>query len=124
MGKSILKFLAALLLGVTTVCAGAQTSHSVTLNWTAGSDDTGFIVYRASGACPSSVSNNPLTTGFTVLATLTAATPASYVDSTVTVGAWCYFVAGTAGGATSVPSNTANPSVLPFPVTGLTVNVK
>jgi hypothetical protein len=99
-----------------------STGHSVTLTWTAGSDDTGFNVYRASGTCPTS----PTTpwTGFTKITSITSATIVTYADTTVTVGQWCYFVTGTAGGAESVASNTVNPSVPPFPVSGLTAVVK
>lgn len=93
-------------------------SHSVTLGWTAGSDDTGFNVYRASGTCPATVS--PTTPGFTKLASPTATT---YADTTVTVGTWCYFVTGTASGAESVASNDVNPQVVPLAPTGLTITV-
>ena len=99
-------------------------THSVTLNWTAGTDDTGFIVYRASGTCPATVSSNPVTTGFTAVSTINSATTTNYIDTAVTYGTYCYFVVGTAGGLVSVPSNTVNPSVLPFPATGLTVTVQ
>ena len=122
--KKPLVLLTLFTLALAPALAQTTSGHSVTLNWAAGSDDTGFNVYRASGACPASVSANPLTTGFAQIASLTSATPASYEDTSVKVGTYCYFVTGTAGGAESVPSNTANPSVLPFPATGLTVTVK
>jgi len=77
----------------------AQSTHSVTLSWIAGADDTGFNIYRASGVCPASVSTTPITTGFAKVATLTSATPANYVDSTVVIGTYCYFITGTAGAA-------------------------
>src|SRR5271155_5194901 len=115
--------MAALLLSASAAIA----QHSATLSWTQSTDPvTGNNVYRASGACPTSVSDNPLTTDFTKIATLT--TPAvTYVDSTVTVGTWCYFVTAVNTADTpseSIPSNTQNPSVLLFPVSGLTVKVQ
>lgn len=126
--KKASKYLIALLLTLSTGCWAQTAGHSVALTWTAGLDNQGFNVYRSTGTCPASVSDAPLTTGFTKIASLTASTPTSYTDSSVTLGAWCYFVTATAqaNGTTleSGPSNTVNPSVLPFPVTGLTVQVK
>jgi hypothetical protein len=113
--KSLKTVLLGLLLSASSALAA---THSVGLSWVAGSDDTGFNVYRASGACPATVT--PTTTGFSKLGSATAA---AYTDSTVTLGVWCYFVTGTANSAESAASNSVNPTVAPFAPTSLTVTV-
>jgi hypothetical protein len=121
MKKVFIAAIAILALGVT---AHAQTTHKVTLSWTASSDSTtatpGTVsVLRASGVCPAT--GVPAT-----VTTLTTSAPAGgpYVDSTVTAGQYCYYVTATIGGATSVPSNTSGAPVPTFPPSGLTVVVQ
>lgn len=85
----------------------AQTTHSVVLNWndTANPAGTTYNVYRATGLC----SGSP---AFSKIATAVAAK--TYTDGTPTPGNYCYQVTATLNGAESAPSNTANPTVLPF----------
>src|SRR5271170_5352278 len=81
------------------------TGHTVNLSWTAGADDTGFKIYRTTGVCPTNITS---TTGFTLLATLTTATPTTYTDTGIVAGVYCYTVTGTAGGAESIPTTPVN----------------
>lgn len=98
------------------------TSHGYTLNWTAGSDDTGFKVYQASGTCPINLTI-PLPSTFTLLSTITSATTTTYTATGIAIGTYCIAVTGTASGAESNPA-TVNPSVPPFPVTHLTITIQ
>lgn len=103
--------------------AQAQTSHQVTLRWTASPDSTtatpGTVtVYRATAACPSSG------IGTLTYSKLTAAALAGgpYVDTAVTSGiTYCYYVTATIGGLESNPSNTFQgqiPVAAPTTLTG------
>jgi hypothetical protein len=112
--KSIKNLVWAMLLSAIPAMAA---SHSATLTWTPGADDTGFNVYRSSAACPTTAVTTT-TAGFSKIGSATSPT---YVDSTVTVGLFCYFVTGTAGGAESAPSNDVNVAITPFAPTVLTV---
>lgn len=107
------KFIA--VLALSSVAALAQSSHSVTLNWTPSTDTGGTVnVYRAPAAC----TTNP--TNFTQIKTgVVAAGP--YSDATVTVGAYCYHVTAVVNGAESLPSNNVNATVLPQSPSGLVV---
>jgi hypothetical protein len=97
--------------------ASAQAAHSVTLTWTASTDSgVAYNVYRGSGICPTSG-----TTGLTKLGSVAVGT-LTYTDSTVTPGAYCYYVTATLAGAESKPSNLVGPSILPGTVT-VTVTV-
>lgn len=94
-------------------------SHSVTLSWNPPADATSastVTVFRAAGACTG-------TPSFSSLASTQPMT-APYVDSTVTVGTFCYAVQHNLGGAVSVNSNLAPATVSPLPITTLTVTVK
>jgi len=110
----------ALVLGLS-VTASAQ-AHSVTLTLTKSTDDTGaagqgYTTWRTSGTCPASVTT---TTGFTAV-NATLFTGTTFTDTTVTPGAYCYVVTFTAAAATSLPSNTVNPAILPAKPTNVTV---
>lgn len=94
-------------------------SYSTALAWVAGTNASGYNVYRATGKCPAVV--NPTVAGFSKIG---SSTTVSYMDSTVTAGTWCYFVTGTDSGTESAPSNAATSYVVPAAPTGLTVTVK
>jgi fibronectin type 3 domain-containing protein len=93
----------------------AQSTHSVTLNWTPGADGGTITVYRAGAACSTNPTFSAIKSGVTVN---------SYVDTAVTAGTYCYKVTANLNGAESVPSNTANAPVLPQPASTLTVTVQ
>ena len=96
--------------------AFAQSTHSVTLNWTASPDGGTVTVYRAPAAC----STNP--TNFAVIKSgVVAAGP--YQDAGIAVGAYCYRVTAVVGGAESAPSSNANAPVLPQSPSNLVVTV-
>jgi hypothetical protein len=99
-----------------TSAAIAQSSHSVTLTWTASPDGGTVNVYRAPGACSTSAAFTKITTG------VVAAGP--YVDNGIAVGNYCYQVTAVVGGAESVPSNQAPASVLPSAPTVLVTVAK
>lgn len=105
------------ILALSSVAALAQSSHSVSLSWTPSTDTGGTVnVYRAPAACTA----NPTT--FTPLANgIVAAGP--YADTTVAVGAYCYYVTSVVNGAESLPSNKVTATVLPQSPTGLVVSV-
>lgn len=99
--------------------AGAQaqaTAHSATLTITPASDAvaaTVYNVYRAAGACPVTG------TGSLTFTKLTP-TPISvliYTDTTITAGAWCYYVTASLNGVESSPSVTAGGTAKPGVVT-------
>jgi|SRR6185437_76950 len=96
---------------VAAVAADAQTTtHSVTLSWVDNSNPTGttYNVYRASGLC----------SGSSVFSKLASAVAAfTYVDSTVTVGSYCYQVTAVSNSVEGAPSNQVNPTIGPFTVT-------
>jgi len=122
--KTKLSLLAALL--VLCLPASAQTKHamlgvafgqtsgapSATLTWTASATPGSTVtVYRCVGtSC----------TAFTQIATGIAA-GGPYVDTTVTAGAYSYYVTATVNGVASGPSNTATGTLSPLPPTGLSV---
>lgn len=117
--KTIKMLLAAALLSTGLALAQTVPSHSVTLTWTPPADATSsstVTIFRASGACTG-------TPTFTSLATGQSMT-APYVDSTVTVGAYCYTLQHDLGGAASIDSNLAPATVSPLPVLNVTVSVK
>jgi hypothetical protein len=90
----------------------ASSPHTATFTWTASVDGGSVSLYRASSAC----SATP--TSFTVVQSgLPAAGPAA--DSTVTAGAWCYYVTTTVQGLESAASNKITITVLPQPPAGL-----
>jgi hypothetical protein len=55
------------------------------------------------------------------MTTSSTATTGTYVDTSVTVGAYCYTVQQVLNGASSVDSNLAPVTVSPLPPTGLTL---
>lgn len=87
------------------------TPSGATLSWTASATPSTTVnVYRCSGvSC----------TTFTKIATGQAA-GGPYVDSTVTSGAYSYYVTAVGVGGESAPSNTATYTLAPLPPTGLT----
>lgn len=93
----------------------AQSTHSVTLTWTASPDGGTVNVYRAGAAC----STNPAS--FTQIKTgVVAAGP--YVDSEIAVGNYCYRVTAVVNGAESSPSNSVTASVLPQSPSNLVIS--
>jgi hypothetical protein len=91
---------------------GAQaTPTGAVLSWTASTTAGSTVnVYRCAGA---GCTPTKLTTG------VVAAGP--YTDTTVTAGAYSYYVTAVVNGAESGPSNTATVTISPNPPTGLTV---
>ena len=90
------------------LAVSAFAAHTVTLTWTDTLNPIGttYNVSRATGLC----SGTPAFSG--IAAALTTMT---YVDSTVTVGNYCYVVTATSNGATSANSNSAPAVILPYP---------
>ena len=93
-------------------------THSVTLTWQDGRNPTGttYNAYRAPGACGSA------TAVFTGVGL--GLTGLTYVDSTVSIGTYCYQVKATNGSTESAASNQAVAIVGLFAPFGLTVVVK
>jgi hypothetical protein len=110
-----MKLLALMLASVALIAA--QTSHSVTLNWTDTLNPSGTVynVYRATGLC----SGSPV---FSKIASAVAAK--TYQDSTVIPGNYCYEVTATANAVESAPSNTALAPVPSFVPQTLSVTVQ
>lgn len=118
-----LAFFGALLFAFCATLARAATTHSATLTWTAPADATSsstITVFRANAACSTNPTFTQLATGVSMFSS-GSTTTGSYVDTTVTVGTWCYTVQQDQNGATSVNSNLAPVSVSPLPPTTLTV---
>lgn len=97
-----------LLIVLITSMLQAQAAHSITLSWTdpIGGYPTGvtYSVYRAVGVCngiPAFV-KPPLASGLAVK---------TFIDSTVSVGSYCYVVTATVGGVESPPSLSAGATV-------------
>ena len=116
------KFLAVFMMAFAVSIAHTQTTnpHSVTLTWTAPADATAastVTIFRALGAC------NVATPPTTVLATGQSMTT-PYVDSTVSIGVYCYTIQHDLNGANSANSNLAPATVSPLPVVNVTVTVK
>lgn len=97
--------------------AMAQTTRSVTLNWTDTRNPAGttYNVFKAPAAC----SANP--TNFVRLASGIAVK--TYLDSGVPVGSYCYYVTAVYNAMESGPSPQAVAAVGPFSPDGLTVTV-
>lgn len=103
--------------------AAKAQSHSATLKWTASTDSTqtgaSVNVYRSTGACPAA---GTTPSGFTVLASkITAVT---YVDTTVGIGQFSYYVTEVVGTQESAPSNCVSTSILPASPTALTLTAQ
>ena len=97
-------------------------SHQAALTWTAPSDAVAgstYNVYRASGSCPVTA---PGTLTWTKL-TATSISVLTYTDTTITVGAWCYYVTQVQVGIESNPSTPAGGTARPNAVTVLTITV-
>lgn len=93
-------------------------THTVTLAWVdiqnpAGA--TSFSVYRATGVCSGSPSFSKIASAIVARA---------YVDSTVTVGNYCYYVTAMSSGVESGASNQALAPVPSFAPQMLTVTVQ
>lgn len=98
-----------LLLFAVMLCPAAHAqAHSVSLAWTASTDGGTVNVYRIPGSCPSST-----TTGNGTKLTAAPVAGTTYVDSTVLVGSYCYYVTAVLSGAESVPSNLVPAVILP-----------
>ena len=109
-----------LLILFTAVMLFAQSGHTVTLTWTASTDNgVQYNVYRASGVC-----TNPLPT-MTKLGTVSTLT---YQDTGVAPGTYCYYVTATENGAESAYSATGSNflslPINPAPPTTLQITVK
>lgn len=99
-----------------TCLAFAQAPHSVTLNWTDTQNPPGTTyVYRSATACAQATTFTSIASSLTTL---------TYVDSTVTVGKYCYQVTASLNGLESLPSNQTDAKVLPFAPTQGTPTVK
>lgn len=101
-------------------CSFAQTSRAVDLAWEHTGITTGFNVYRAAGSC-AAASPAP------VFAKLNPAaiTEKRYTDNSVVTGqVYCYRVTAIAGALESIPSNTAEAPIAPYPPNNLTVTVQ
>jgi hypothetical protein len=105
------------------LASGAQAqAHSATLSWTAPSDAVSgstYNVYRASGSCPATV-----TPGSPWVQLKTGLTTTSYTDSTITVGAWCFYVTQVQASIESAPSTDAGGTAHPNSVVTVTVVVQ
>lgn len=113
--KTIIRLLGVLaLMGLMVVSCQA---HTATLTWTNSPDTPNTNVYRLSGVCPATL------TGFTLL-TATPVTTATYTDSTITPGTYCYYVTAVVGGAESVPSPTVSATVLPASPSAIVIVIK
>jgi len=97
--------------------AAATTAHSATLTWTApttctdGSPctPTGYAVYRSNVTCPSAgIPANATDIANNISGTM-------YVDNTITVGSWCYYVLALLGTQASSASNTAGGTISQSP---------
>lgn len=103
--------------------ASVAKAHTVSLAWTISVDDTTNncvaagschqTVYRAPGACGTA-------TAFVSLGTLTA-TQATYTDSTVTPGSWCYALTFTMNGVESARDTVSVSLQQPTAPTGIRV---
>jgi hypothetical protein len=116
MKRLILFLLVVLALAIPSFAQG----HSAVITWPAPSDAVAastYKVYRASGACPASA---PGTLTWTNL-TATPISALTYTDSTITVGAWCYYVTQVQAGIESVPSNPAGGTARPNAISVITV---
>lgn len=91
----------------------AQTSRSVTLNWTDPTNPAGttYNVFKAPSACAS----NPTT--YARIASAVAAK--TYLDQNVPIGAYCYYVTAVYASMESGRSPTALAAVTPVPPSGL-----
>lgn len=105
------------LLGGGPASAQVLPTHSVTLTWADTQNPAGTVynVYRATGLC----SGNP---SFSKIATALAAK--TFSDTTVQVGAYCYYVTASLNNAESAPSVSAPATILPFPPDGLKIQVQ
>lgn len=95
----------------------AQTTRSVTLNWTDTRNPAGttYNVFKAPAAC----SANP--TNFVKIASGIA--PKTYLDPGVPIGSYCYYVTAVYNTMESSPSPQAVAAVGPFPPEGVTLSV-
>jgi hypothetical protein len=96
--------------------------HSVGLSWTASTDAAGnptltYALYRQAHATPCPAAG----TGYSVVTSLITSTATSYTDTTVSAGAYCYYLEAVLNGASSVPSNTVAATVPVAPPSGLTI---
>lgn len=95
-------------------------THFVSLSWSAGGDGTTattYHIYRALGACANGVVVSTLSTlSFVRLDPPSSAQSATnYTDTTVGIGAFCYYVTANLNGGESKPSVTAGAIVTPQP---------
>lgn len=90
------------------------TPNTAVLTWTDALNPAGatYSVYRALGLCSGSPTFSKIANGLTVK---------TYVDSTVSIGAYCYTVTATVSGMESSQSGTSNASIPPSAPGGLTV---
>ncbi len=106
-----------ILIVLSVAVVAAQTTHSVTLNWTDTLNPVGttYTVYRAVGLCSGTPTFSKIASALTLK---------TYQDTTVTPGNYCYEVTATNNGMESTPSNTAAAPVPSFPPASLSVVVQ
>lgn len=112
--KNLLFVLAVSLLLPLALCAQTRT---VTLNWDDNQPGVTYNVYRATGTCAAAQDSNFSKINPNPISGLT------FVDSSVTFGALCYYATAEAGGLESDPSNKAEAIVRPLPPANLTLQL-
>jgi hypothetical protein len=114
-----LAFIAVLLMSL---FVKAQSTHSVSLSWTASPDATlnptlTYNVYRAPQIQSACTATNLV---YTKVGS-TSSTLNVFTDSAVPIGQFCYKVTSTLNGSESIDSNIAAAVILPAPPTGVLV---
>ena len=94
----------------------AQTTRSVTLNWTDTKNPAGttYNIFRSPTTCDATLAPTRIAT---------AIAPKTYTDPAVALGSWCYYVTAVYGTAESTRSPLAAAVAGPFPPEGITVVV-
>lgn len=114
----MLRLLTLFVLSTVAALAQAPAGHTVTLTITDAANPAGttYNIYRQTGTCTGSA---PIS----IPAIATGVADKSYIDSTVTVGPYCYAVTAVFSGVESPQSNQVSVVVSPF-APNLTVTVK
>ncbi len=95
----------------------AEKTHTATVVWTDPDNPSGaatYSVYRATGLCSGSPTFSKVATALTAL---------SYVDSSVTVGTYCFQITATQSNVESAASPSGSGTVQPFPPQTVVVTV-
>ncbi len=99
--------------GVSFQTTPTGTGHQTTATWKAPNDattTTTYNIYRTGAACPAGGGVGTLSFVKLNTAPITALT---YIDTTIGVGAWCYYVTAVTSGFESFPSTTSGGTALP-----------